>query len=111
MDWTTGPKMILQMQEVTVGTGEDVINHKHNQYFDHSGRSHLNQQGLHHIHIKGRWIVTPMEMVMVITHQVSKGKEAIDLMVHILKTIIMSTTGVTRCEVLCTWIPSLKCNL
>ena len=33
---------------------------------------------------------------MVITHQVTKGKEAINLMVHILKTIIMSTTGVTR---------------
>ena len=33
---------------------------------------------------------------MVITHQVTKGKEAINLMVHILKTIITSTIGVTR---------------
>ena len=33
---------------------------------------------------------------MVITHQVTKGKEAIDHMVHILKTIIISTTEVTR---------------
>ena len=49
-----GPKMILQMQEVTAGTGEDVINHNHNQYFYLSGRSHLNQLGLHHIHTKGR---------------------------------------------------------
>ena len=46
---------------------------------------------------------------MVITHQVTKGKEAIDLMVHILKTIIMSTTGVTRER--CTATPKVATEL
>ena len=46
---------------------------------------------------------------MVITHQVTKGKEAIDLMVHILKTIIMSITGFTRER--CTVTPMLATEL
>ena len=46
---------------------------------------------------------------MVITHQVTKGKEAIDLMVHIFKTIITSTTGVTRER--CTVTPMVAIEL
>ena len=46
---------------------------------------------------------------MVTTHQVTKGKEAIDHMVHILKTIIISTTEVTRER--CTVTPMVATEL